>query len=84
MKKYIDFKVIPSCSSAEDYQEWHKLMPPTGRYGFCEDCTPRYKMKMMNQGRCEHPEVRFERDEDGFLNGVISEAKPESLDLFSN
>lgn len=38
--------------------------------GFCAECTPRYKNEMMVRGRCRHPDVVFEKDEDGQLVGV--------------
>ena len=87
MGKIMDFRLAnitscPPCTNLRDYKEWLMMLPPTGKYGFCEDCTPKYKLEMMDQGRCEHPEIRFERDEDGFLNGTTTEVKPESLDLF--
>jgi len=45
-----------------------KYVYPTS--GFCAECTPRYKAQMMERGRCRHPDVVFEKDEDGQLVGV--------------
>lgn len=38
--------------------------------GFCVDCTPIYKARMVKQGKCEFPKVTFDTDSDGFTRGT--------------
>lgn len=77
-------RYIPRCTTLEDYAAWLKF-PPYPRVGFCGDCTPAFKRKMMDQGRCDHPETRFERDEDGQLTGIVKQdGCGLTFDLFSN
>ena len=53
----------PQCfNSASEYHQWLfflQLSNETLRVGFCIDCTPEYKMEMLRQDRCEHPETQF-------------------------
>jgi hypothetical protein len=79
-------RYLPRCVSSEDYRAWNKLQPRAGKAGFCEDCTPTFKMTMMDLGRCDHPEIRFCRDDDGFLTGTVTQADADSMsfDLFLN
>jgi hypothetical protein len=53
----------PACfNSAREYSEWRLLLRQSResmRVGYCYDCTPDYKMEMMCEGRCEHPETQF-------------------------
>lgn len=42
--------------------------------GICTDCTPEYKQEMLLENRCEHPETRFTKDNDGFLCGYWEKA----------
>ena len=53
----------PACfNSSAEYAQWRALMRTSQEHmavGFCVDCTPEYKMEMMSEGRCAHPETRF-------------------------
>ena len=53
---------VPPCFSARQWEEWRALarvaLPSAG--GFCEDCTPSYKLKMISCERCTHPEIEFD------------------------
>lgn len=53
----------PQCfNSADEYHQWLFLLQLSReniRVGFCIDCTPEYKMQMMREDRCEHPETQF-------------------------
>lgn len=52
----------PCFDSAEQFAQWRMLLARSGggmRVGFCLDCTPEYKMEMMCQDRCTHPETQF-------------------------
>lgn len=56
----------PCFDSNAQYQDWVKAAEeaeydkrhPTN---FCNDCLPEYKRRMLMEGRCEHPGVKFIR-----------------------
>lgn len=62
----------PCFDSKAEFDAWEEALskcafepghpPPT----YCSDCLPDYKAKMLEQGRCIHPTVRF------FKNGPQS------------
>ena len=58
-------KRCPDCfDSYKQWREWHtlsRLAPPTAHNAYCEDCTPAYKQRMMQQHKCEHPNVQFKQ-----------------------
>ena len=62
----------PACfDSNEQFRSWqnvYKAAKP-GQSQYCEDCTPEYKAKMLEQLRCGHTKVVFFQDADGFLAG---------------
>jgi hypothetical protein len=53
----------PDCfDNAIQYRQYIWLMRQADSpkdNGYCLDCTPEHKAKMMREGRCEHPETRF-------------------------
>lgn len=53
----------PACfNSSREYHQWLLLLRISKDHpgvGFCVDCTPEYKMEMMSEGRCAHPETQF-------------------------
>ena len=53
----------PACfNSSREFSQWQlllRLSRESMRVGYCYDCTPDYKMEMMCEGRCEHPETQF-------------------------
>lgn len=52
----------PCFNSSDEYYQWVYLLRLSGenmRVGFCFDCTPTYKMEMMRNDRCTHPETQF-------------------------
>jgi hypothetical protein len=63
----------PCFNSSREYSQWVLLLKVSNagvNLGYCVDCTPDYKMEMMCEGRCSHPETQFivrrnslERDE---------------------
>lgn len=67
----------PKCfHNSMEFASWATMAAFTGgcyESGFCTDCTPEYKAKMLAANRCEHPEIRFCLDQDGFIQGT---AKP--------
>lgn len=58
-----DAGAYPACfPSSRHFHQWLLLLQISGenkRVGYCLDCTPQYKMEMMSEGRCEHPETQF-------------------------
>lgn len=44
------------------------------RNDYCEDCLPEFQREMIKKKQCQHPEVFFRVDEDGFVAGFRSEA----------
>lgn len=66
----------PLCfASPEQYKNWVKAARACARgskeliSGFCTDCTPEYQAQMIELNRCEHPDVQFAVDRDGFMSG---------------
>lgn len=56
----------PYCfDTDEQYRNWQKMAKRyTGSYVLkksehCLDCTPEYKKRMIQAGRCQHPQVVF-------------------------
>ena len=41
----------------------------TRRNPYCRDCTRAYQEEQLLAGNCNHPEVRFKTDKDGFVTG---------------
>lgn len=46
---------------------------------FCTDCTPEYQAKMIEEKRCRHPEIKFGRGEDGFIEGYLPDENRKAL-----
>lgn len=73
---YVHFhKEYPLCfASKEQYASWGELARGSTRalYGPCTDCLPKYQAEMIKEKRCEHPEVQFAVDSDGFISGYIA------------
>jgi len=55
----------PACfDDGLDYALWKFYSRRTRRpfaKSFCDDCTPKFQARMLEQGRCEHPETQFYR-----------------------
>lgn len=52
----------PCFKDSDEFNHWRLLLRASGesmRVGYCIDCTPEYKMQMMCEGRCKHPETQF-------------------------
>ena len=77
-------RYLPKCVSPNDYRAWEKLQPKAGKAGFCEDCTPEFQNKMIALGLCDHPEIKFCRDENGMLTGLVECSTQLTFDLFLN
>ena len=62
----------PRCfDSKEQFKAWVSAARGSSpRAGFCTDCIKDYQEKMVQQGRCQYPEVEFydfEMDKDGYF-----------------
>ena len=72
---YIRFEGVPLCSNQDNYERWRDASrtcnSTTLIAGFCSDCSRKFQVAMIEQDRCEHPEVRFREDEDGWVEGYI-------------
>lgn len=56
----------PACfDNDEQYEQWKAAAEEvdethlTRTCGYCIDCTPSFKERMLEAGRCEHPDVTF-------------------------
>jgi hypothetical protein len=53
----------PACfNDARQYRDYIWLMRQAAEpkdHGFCLDCTPEHKAKMLQEQRCSHPETKF-------------------------
>ena len=57
---------IPRCATERQFREWKALAYRSGHLGitnagFCSDCTAAYQAEMVEEGRCENPQVEFSR-----------------------
>lgn len=74
MKPKVTFEdKMPKCfDGIEQYRAWKQMArlahPPIW---VCTDCTPEYQDKMKEQCRCENPQVQFQSDDEGFVQGVV-------------
>lgn len=54
---------FPACfEDSEQYHNWLmylRMSKQNPNVGICVDCTPRYKLQMLSEGRCAHPETKF-------------------------
>lgn len=74
MKPKVTFsEKIPKCfDTRAEYRAWKQC----ARMAYpalwvCTDCTPDYQERMKAQGRCENPQVQFQQDESGSIEGVV-------------
>lgn len=57
--------VFPLCfKSRRDYEGWHEqawkvAFKEPAPLAHCEDCTPEYQRRMLDQGRCSNPGAHF-------------------------
>ena len=49
----------PACFERGEWSEWSRLR--AGAESPCTDCTHRFQSLMIEEGRCDHPEVLFAR-----------------------
>lgn len=52
----------PCFNNSDEWNQWRLLLRASWenmRVGYCIDCTPEYKMQMMCENRCLHPETQF-------------------------
>jgi len=66
----------PLCFDSEaQYNDWIECcrLTEVSRDNYCHDCTPEYKKKMINCGRCTHPETFF------YMRNLSKEAEKEMI-----
>lgn len=68
--KIVSFFGTPLCTDKATYAEWHEAArrSPPGEAGFCTDCTPEYQARMIEEGKCENPWIKFELYDEDDLN----------------
>lgn len=65
--------MTPNCfDSDQQYAFWIQSDTYTNGkvklvHDLCQDCTPCFAMRMRNEGRCDHPQVIFERHGDEWI-----------------
>ena len=67
-------KLNYKCATDKQYREWREAArnsPPSMSAWFCTDCTPAYQKKMLEQGKCARPDIKFKLDEDGGCAGFV-------------
>lgn len=63
------------CSTPEQAVSWidqAKRVDANPVCGFCSDCQPVFKARMMMQGRCENPGVKFHESVVDGVYGVLA------------
>lgn len=66
------------CFTQQQYLSWQQMAKRVStrrRNDYCEDCLPEFQRAMIAQNKCQHPEVVFRTDEDGFMAGFRSEVR---------
>ena len=67
----------PKCFTCTQWAEWLDIEPVFRPYTLegqlfpCADCVPAYQARMIKENKCEHPEVVFALDRDGFPTGKM-------------
>lgn len=67
---------ISKCITQKQYLSWQQMakrVRTRNRDDYCEDCLPEFQCEMINKNQCQHPEVVFRVDEDGFVTGFRGE-----------
>lgn len=49
------------------WQSSYRSVKPMPKVNICRDCTPEHRDKMIDEGRCVHPETVFVIDNDGII-----------------
>lgn len=52
----------PCFEDAKQYRDWmwlNRQARQSTDTSYCLDCTPEFKERMLNEGKCSHPETRF-------------------------
>lgn len=66
---------MPACfENAKEYGEyvslWERSVKGASICDACNDCTAKFRDRMIDAGRCDHPETTFARDREGEVVGV--------------
>lgn len=67
---------LSKCLTQQQYVSWQQMAKRVGtrsKNDYCEDCLPEFQREMIRRNCCQHPEVVFRVDEDGFISGYRCE-----------
>lgn len=76
-KKEQSYRKMPNCTDKDSWRRWENVLKTygkdvrPGRAYFCTDCTPEFAKKHRRTGTCNHPNIVFKFDKDGFIEGRI-------------
>jgi len=63
----------PCFPTPEIFGRWREMARSCNagidRDGYCADCTPQYRDRMVARNRCSYPMTLFEVDQDGMVKG---------------
>lgn len=70
----------PKCTDSHTHELWKHVARYVGGVDkratdFCCDCLPAFQERMLLDGRCERPEIRFRKDKIGFIEGFVPKEK---------
>lgn len=79
-KVWFDDLMWPECfDSPEQLQSWHQAMMQSKNTSYsvwvCIDCTPNFQKKMIEQGRCENPHIKFKQEYEHKTAGEIKDSE---------
>lgn len=69
---------ISKCLTQQQFASWQQMakrVHTRNRNDYCEDCLPEFQREMIRKNQCQHPEVVFRVDEDGFVSGYRGEER---------
>jgi len=67
---------LSKCLTQQQYLAWQQMARRVRtriKNDYCEDCLPEFQSEMLKKNQCQHPEVTFRVDEDGFVSGYRSQ-----------
>jgi hypothetical protein len=69
----VKFLVMPHCTERSMYNRWKELARLSGNLParFCTDCTSAFQAKMLEEGRCDQPGIKFYKTKEGFIDGYL-------------
>jgi len=73
---------VPPCFTVEQFHDWiqYARAARPGAAGYCADCLPGYQERMLREGRCLHPEIRFVIKHGGWIGQRPDEKEVDTED----